>query len=308
MSKRDMSKLDIGVLGCKFDPPLILASGILDQTAETMSRILSNGAGGVVTKSIGNKPREGHPNPSIVELETGLLNAMGLPNPGIKEFRDELEKLREKVDGKPIIGSIFASTPENFTDLASEMQEKGVDIIELNLSCPHAEGYGASIASDVEVMGEVISQVEKDIDIPILAKLPPSNQISTKAKVAEENGADGIVCINTVRAMAINFETKEPILGNKIGGYSGKGIKPIGLRCVYETWKEVDIPIIGCGGISTGRDALEYILAGASALQIGTVFKTRGIDAPKKISNEMEELMNKENIKDLESIIGAAHN
>ena len=289
------------------DPPLILASGILDQTAGTMERIARKGVGGIVTKSIGKEPREGHPNPTVVELETGLLNAMGLPNPGIETFKNELNKLQESVKQKPIIGSIFASNSDDFAELAKEMVEHGADMIELNLSCPHAEGYGASIASDDEMMVEVIKVVKDSVEEPILTKLPPSNEIGRKAALAEKSGSDGIVCINTVRAMAINFETKEPILGNKIGGYSGNGIKPIGLRCVFEVYKEVDIPIIGCGGMTTGRDALEYVLAGASALQFGTAFHSRGKKAPKKIADEMKELMEKENINTLQELLGEAH-
>ncbi len=302
-----MVDLKIDLFDFDLNPPLILASGILDQTAKTMSRIASKGMGGIVTKSIGKEPREGHPNPTVVELDTGLLNAMGLPNPGIDEFKVELNKLRETVGDKPIIGSIFASNPKDFAELAQEMVKNGSDIIELNLSCPHAEGYGASIASDDEMMVEVIERVKNTIKAPVLTKLPPSNEVARKAALAEKSGSDGIVCINTVRAMAINFETRTPILGNKIGGYSGKGIKPIGLRCVFEVHKEVDIPIIGCGGITTGRDALEYILAGASALQIGTAFHARGKEAPNRITNEMKNLMEKEDIKVLEKLVGEAH-
>ncbi|MFW5945991.1 MAG: dihydroorotate dehydrogenase [Candidatus Natronoplasma sp.] len=302
-----MVELDMNLLGYKLNPPLILASGILDQTAGTMKRIAKKGIGGIVTKSIGKKPREGHQNPTVVELDTGLLNAMGLPNPGIQDFKIELDKLQRSVKQKPIIGSIFASNPDDFVELAQKMVRHGANMIELNLSCPHAEGYGASIASDDEMMIEVIGRVKKEIEEPILTKLPPSTEIARKAVLAEESGSDGIVCINTVRAMAINFETQEAILGNQIGGYSGDGIKPIGLRCVFEVYKEVDIPIIGCGGISRGRDALEYVLAGASALQIGTAFHSRGKEVPKRITNEMKELMEKENIEDLKELVGEAH-
>ncbi|MFP4001848.1 MAG: dihydroorotate dehydrogenase, partial [Thermoplasmata archaeon] len=272
-----------------------------------MERVVKKGAGGVVTKSIGLEPREGHPNPCVVELETGLLNAMGLPNPGIEEFKSELRQLNDSVYDEPIVGSVFASGAEDFADLAEEMEENGADMIELNLSCPHAEGYGDSIASDDKIMQGVIERVKDRVDMPVLSKLPPSTEIARKAKVAEKSGSDGIVCINTVRAMAINFETQNPILGNKIGGYSGKGIKPIGLRCVFEVYQEVDIPIIGCGGITTGRDALEYFLAGATALQIGTAFHERGKSAPEKISREMENLMKEEEIEDISELIGEAH-
>jgi len=302
-----MVELKTDLFDFELNPPLILASGILDQTAGTMERIASKGMGGVVTKSIGKEPREGHPNPTVVELETGLLNAMGLPNPGIEAFIDELNKLQKSVKHKPIIGSIFASNPDDFAELAQTMIEHGSDIIELNLSCPHAEGYGSSIASDDEMMAEVIKEVKDMIKAPVLTKLPPSNEIGRKAAIAEKSGSDGIVCINTVRAMAINFETQEPILGNKIGGYSGNGIKPIGLRCVFEVYKEVNVPVIGCGGITTGRDALEYMLAGASALQIGTAFHALGKEAPNRITNEMEELMEKEDIEDLKELVGKAH-
>lgn len=302
-----MVELKIDLFDFELNPPLILASGILDQTAGTMKRIANKGVGGIVTKSIGKESREGHPNPTVVELETGLLNAMGLPNPGIKEFKIELDKLQESVKQKPVIGSIFASNSEDFAELAQKMAKYGADMIELNLSCPHAEGYGASIASDDEMMIEVINKVTERIEEPVLAKLPPSTEIARKAALAEKSGSDAIVCINTLRAMAINFETQEPILGNKIGGYSGKGIKPIGLRCVFEVYKEVDIPVIGCGGITNGRDALEYVLAGASALQIGTAFHVIGKRAPRRITDEMKELMNKENINDLSKLIGEAH-
>ncbi len=297
----------LNFLGHDLDPPLILASGILDQTADTMERMTKKGLGGLVTKSIGLEPREGHPNPCVVELKSGLLNAMGLPNPGIEEFKKELERLKDSIEDEPIVGSIFASKSEDFVYLAEEMARNGADIIELNLSCPHAEGYGASIASDDQVMSRVIEKVKDNIDKPLLAKLPPSNEIAKKAVIAEKSGSDGLVCINTVRAMAINFETQKPILGNEVGGYSGEGIKPIGLRCVFEVFSEVEIPVIGCGGITTGRDALEYILAGASALQIGTAFNVRGKSAPKHITEEMKELMKKEDVKDINDLVGKAH-
>lgn len=302
-----MERLQTDILGMKLETPFLLASGILDQTSKSMKKLLELGMGGVVTKSIGSNPRRGHPNPTMVELETGLLNAMGLPNPGIDKYLDELKDLRSSIGDKPIIGSVYASTTEEFAELSQKMEKGDVDAVELNLSCPHAEGYGASIASDLELVGEVMISVKDEVDIPVLAKLPPAAQIAETASVSEKAGADAVVAINTVKSMAINFETREPILGNEVGGYSGKGIKPIGLRCVYEIYEEVDIPIIGCGGITTGRDALEYILAGASALQMGSSIYYRGKDAAQKICIEMDELMEKEEIDNIKDIIGKAH-
>ncbi len=301
-----MAVLKTKIASMRFDPPVILASGVMGQTSSSMLKMHEYGMGGIVTKSIGLEPRAGHPNPTMVELDTGLLNAMGLPNPGIEDFLPELKSLISKVD-IPIIASIFGSNREEFIDLAGKMEANGVDAIELNLSCPHAEGYGASIGSNPDLSGDVVDGVVSVTDVPILAKLPPLSDVSVTAKSVEHEGADAIVAINTVKAMALNFETRLPILGNRYGGYSGPGIKPVGLRCVYELFEAVDIPIIGCGGITRGRDALEYILAGASALQVGSAVYYRGREAAKLISEEMIDLMDEQDIKDIHSLIGAAH-
>lgn len=297
-------KTDVGEL--EFDPPLILASGILGQTADSMKQIIESGMGAVVTKSIGKEPRKGHPNPSMVEMEYGLLNAMGLPNPGIDGFEKEMDELKKKID-KPIIGSIFASDADGFVELSRRMEKMGADAVELNLSCPHAEGYGAAIGTDPEKVRDVVKTVTLKVDIPVFAKLPPVNNIVESAISSEEAGADAIIAINTVKAMAINLETRKPILGNEVGGYSGPAVKPIGLRCVYEIYEEVDIPIIGCGGVTNGRDVMEYLLAGAAALEMGSVIHYRGKDAPKKIVSEMEELMRFEGIDNISDLIGTAH-
>jgi len=291
----------------KFDPPLILASGILGQTSDSMEQVLEHGMGAVVTKSIGEEPRKGHPNPCMVEMEHGLLNAMGLPNPGIKEFEKEFQDLKVKVNEKPIIGSIFASDSDGFIDLSLQMEEMGAAAVELNLSCPHAEGYGAAIGTDPDEVKKMVEGVVGEVDIPVFAKLPPVNNIVDSAVSSEKAGADAIVAINTVKAMAVNFETRKPILGNEVGGYSGPAVKPIGLRCVYEIYEEIDIPIIGCGGVTTGRDALEYIIAGASALEIGSVIHYRGKEAPSKIASEMDEMVKSEGMENISDLIGAAH-
>ncbi len=284
--------------------PLLLASGILGQTADSMKNILESGMGGVVTKSIGLEPREGHSNPTMIETEHGLLNAMGLPNPGIDVFLKELKNLSR--ESKPIIGSVFAGDKEEFIELSVKMEEGGVDAVELNLSCPHAEGYGAAIGTDPELVKDIVRTVKRNTKVPIFAKLTPFSDIVDVAVAAEEAGSDAIVAINTVQAMAINFETRKPFLGNQVGGYSGPAIKPIGLKCVYDIYQNVDIPIIGCGGITYGRDALEYITAGASALQIGSAIYYRGKDAGALIVEEMKDIMEKEDIKSLVELIGSA--
>ncbi len=299
-----MPTLHTEISGLKFRPPLILASGVMGQTAGSMRKMVENGMGGIVTKSIGLEARKGHPNPSVVEMDTGLLNAMGLPNPGIDEFGKEMDGLDLDV---PVIGSVYGSTADDFVLLSEKMQGYGADAVELNLSCPHAEGYGASIGSDIDLVGKIVENVVDSVDIPVFPKIPPTSDTVGLASQIEESGADAIVAVNTVKAMAINYETAHPILGNVYGGYSGPGIKPIGLRCVYEIYGCVDIPIIGCGGITNGRDALEYIMAGSTSLEIGSSIYYRGLDAADKIHAEMNDLVSKEGFSSIDEMIGAAH-
>ena len=290
----------------KLKNPTILASGFLDEDAGSMRRIFNAGAGAIVTKSIGIKPREGYPNPTVIELECGILNAMGLPNPGIDEYKEEiLELKKEKI---PVIGSIFGSNAKEFTALANKMQEYGADGLELNMSCPHAKGYGLEIGSDITLVKQITSNVKNSVDIPVFVKLSSnlSNLIDI-AKQVEKSNVDGIVAINTVKAMKIDLDLKIPVLANKMGGYSGKAIKPIGVRCVYEIYKEVNIPIIGVGGITTGEDAIEYFLAGASAVQIGSSIYYRGVETFKKICKEIEEWMEKNRYKNISEIVGVAN-
>ena len=271
-----------------------------------MERIFNCGAGAVVTKSIGLKPREGYLNPTIIELECGILNAMGLPNPGINFFKKEINQLKKL--NIPVIGSIFGSNSKEFVELGEHMQNYGADALELNMSCPHAKGYGLEIGSDPKLVREITSKVKVSTEIPVFVKISPNlMNIVDIGKSAEKGNADGIVAINTVKAMKIDLELKMPVLANKIGGYSGKAIKPIGIRCVYEISKNVDIPVIGVGGITTVEDALEYIMAGASALQIGSAIYYRSVDVFKKICDEIETWMKDHGYKELSELTGVAH-
>jgi dihydroorotate dehydrogenase (NAD+) catalytic subunit len=176
------------------------------------------------------------------------------------------------------------------------------------MSCPHAKGYGLEIGSDSKLVEEITSAVKKTTKLPVFVKLSSNlPSITEIAKSAEKGGADGIVAINTVKAMKIDLELKIPVLSNKIGGYSGKGIKPIGVRCVYEISNSVDIPVIGVGGITTGEDALEYVMAGASAVQIGSAIYYRGIDVFKEICKEMEIWMKEHGYNDISKLIGVSY-
>ena len=176
------------------------------------------------------------------------------------------------------------------------------------MSCPHAKGYGLEIGSDPKLVKDITSNVKESTNIPVFVKISPNlMNIADIAKSAEKGNADGIAAINTVKAMKIDLELKMPVLANKIGGYSGKAIKPIGVRCVYDIYKNVNIPIIGVGGITTGEDALEYIMAGASALQIGSAIYYRKLDAFKKICEEIEIWMKDHGYKSISELVGVAH-
>jgi len=278
----------------------------MDEDAGSMQRIFNSGAGAIVTKSIGLESRNGYPNPTVVELEHGILNAMGLPNSGIDSFKEELFELKKL--NVPVIGSIFGKNEKEFVKLAEKIQKFGADAVELNLSCPHVKGYGLEIGSDPKLVKDITLKVKNEIEIPVFIKLSPNTtNIIDIAKSAEAGNADAIVAINTVKAMKIDLELKMPVLSNKIGGYSGKAIKPIGIRCVYEISKNIDIPVIGVGGITTGLDAIEYFLAGASAVQIGSGIYYRGIEIFKIICDEIEKWMIEQGYKDLSEVIGAAH-
>jgi dihydroorotate dehydrogenase (NAD+) catalytic subunit len=286
--------------------PTLLASGIMNEDAGSMQRMIDCGAGAIVTKSIGMQPREGYANPTVLELEFGLLNAMGLPNPGIDQYSAEIKKLQKSKT--PIIGSIYAADVKEFINLASKMKQYGAVGVELNVSCPHAKRYGLEVGCDTALLQAIVSSIKKQVRIPVFVKLSPNVvNIVQIAQAAEKGNADAIVAINTVKGMKIDLETARPILANKTGGYSGKAIKPIGVRCVYEISENVNIPVIGVGGITTGKDALEYIIAGASAVQIGSAVYYRGIDVFKKICNEIQIWLKKHGYHNLTELVGVAH-
>jgi dihydroorotate dehydrogenase (NAD+) catalytic subunit len=301
-----MTDLSLTLAGLKLDNPIILASGILGETGMTLVRVLESGAGAVTTKSIGLEPRVGHKNPTIVELETGLLNAMGLPNPGVDEYLKELEPLLKKQ--LPIFGSIFGKNADEFAELAKRMSTAGISALELNLSCPHAKGYGSELGADPDQVEEVTKAVKNKTNIPVFVKLTPNiADIVSIGKAAVSGGADGLVAINTVKGMAIAPELARPILSNKFGGYSGPGIKPIGIRCVYELASaDLGIPIIGVGGISTGIDIAEYLMVGATAVQVGTVIYDRGIEGLLQLKSELEVFMTDNNYQNISELVGLA--
>ncbi|MGZ4853457.1 MAG: dihydroorotate dehydrogenase [Halobacteriota archaeon] len=262
-------ELNVGIGKITLSNPTMLAAGIMGSSASSLRRIMSCGAGAVVTKSVGLLPREGHPGPVLTEVPGGYLNALGLPNMGLA-FLDELETLSTEDERKPIIVSLFGDGPDEFVELAEKFCQFA-DALELNLSCPHAQGYGIEVGSEPAVVEAITNSVSKHVDLPIWVKLTPNvTDITAIGQAAEQGGADAVVAINTVKGMAIDVESARPVLGNVFGGLSGSAIKPIAVKCVYDLYSALTIPIIGVGGISNYEDALEFIMAGARAVQIGS--------------------------------------
>jgi len=299
------SRLVTKIAGLKLANPTMLASGILGLSGSSLRRVLDAGAGAVVTKSVGAKPREGYSNPTVVQVECGLINALGLPNPGIDYFSEEVSGAELRA---PVIMSIYGFSSEGFAEVASVAAKSGVDALELNLSCPHVERTGAEIGHDAGLVADVVEKVKARVDRPVFVKLTPNvADIVEVAKAAADAGADALTAINTVRAMTIDIETTHPILANKIGGLSGAAIKPIAIRCVYEIYREVTVPIVGCGGISTWRDAVEFMLAGASAIQIGTAVAFKGLEVFRSVTEGIEAYLREKGFGSVKEIVGLAH-
>lgn len=300
-----MVSLETAVGRTVLEKPGMVASGIMDETGPSMVRMLENGAGAVVTKSVGLVPNAGHANPCFMEVEGGYVNAMGLPNPGIELFKEEMEVAVPK---GPIVGSVYGATPDDFSALAGKMEDYGASAVELNLSCPHAKGYGMEVGTDPAMVKSIVLAVKSAVSIPVWAKLTPNTHILADiGRAVQDAGGDAVVAINTLKAMVISPEFARPVLSNKFGGLSGSAVKPVGVRAIYDLRTVLDIPLIGVGGISTWRDAAEYIMAGASAFQIGSAIGTTGIDVFDKVNRGLESFMEEYGYSSIKSMVGVAH-
>ncbi len=294
------------VAGLRLKNPTMLAAGILGMSGSSLKRVAEAGAGAVVTKSVGLIPREGYSGPTVVQVECGLLNAVGLPNPGVSDFGKEIRAVKET--GVPVIVSIYGFSSEDFANVAEIAVQAGADALELNVSCPHVEKTGTEIGQDAQLVAKVVEEVKDRVDRLVFVKLTPNvTEITRGAKAASETGVDAITAINTIKAMTIDIETTRPVLSNRLGGLSGPAIKPVAVRCVYEISREVDVPVIGCGGIVTWRDAVEFMLAGASAVQIGTAVAFKGLGVFKSITRGISAYMEEKGLRSVKEIVGLSH-
>ncbi|MBI2140760.1 dihydroorotate dehydrogenase [Candidatus Woesearchaeota archaeon] len=306
-----MKNIDLSttLCGVKLRNPLVLASGIVDTTASSLIYAIENGAGAAITKSISPEPRKGHKEPIVHAAGmNSMINAVGLSNPGIDAAIQEIKDAKKRTK-EPIIANIFASTVKEFGESARRISEAKPDLIEVNISCPNVDDeFGKPFSCDPALAAEVTKVVRKNTKIPVLIKLSPNiANISAIAKAVESAGADGITCINTVGGMVIDIETATPVLSNKSGGWSGAAIKPVAVKAIYECYRAVKIPILGMGGVLTGKDAVELLMAGAAAVGIGTAVYYRGISVFKRVNDEIEAFMRSHGLKTVKEIVGRAH-
>lgn len=295
--------------GVSFPNPLILPSGIITEISEH-AKAAEAGVGGITTKSLTVEPREGYPQPRIIKFEQGYLNAVGLRNPGIVEGKKQIAKLKKKID-VPLIVSLFATNIEDFQKLVSEIISVNPAFIELNLSCPNVTSeLGKPLGMGKESSARVVKTAKKIAqEIPIIAKLTPNvSDISEIAKACEEAGADAICAVNTVGpGMVIDIKRQRPILGNKRGGISGPAIKPIAIRCVYDIYEAVKIPIIGMGGVSSWEDAVEMMMAGATLIGVGSATYFKGMGVYKEINQGLKNYLKASKFNSLRNIVSLAH-
>ena len=295
----------MNISGLKLSNPIMNASGVLASTPEGVVRLIFSGVSAIVTKTLTVNPRENYGTPIIVPLPYGLINAVGLANPGIKASY-ELVRAGHKM-GKPVIVSIGGRNDKEFQYLAEVALDAGADAIELNLSCPHTEGYGLDAASSKEVIRKIVSAVSSISSKPVWAKLGFSPSIVELCEAVLESGARVLVLINTIPAMKIDVFVKKPVLSHGYGGLSGPAIHPIAVYSVYKVYEELQCEIIGCGGVTSWIDVIEFLLAGARGVQMATAFYMKGYDVVGEIISGIEEYLVKMGYNDISEIIGLAH-
>lgn len=306
----ELGKKDISteLSGVKLDNPVIPASGTFGFGYEFADFYDINILGSISFKGTTKDSRYGNPLPRIAECKRGLINAIGLQNPGVdKVISEELPKLRACFK-KPLIANISGFSVEDYVHCCKKIdKEEQVEIIEVNISCPNVHNGGMTFGTNPEAAKEVTQAVKAVTTKPVYVKLTPNvTNIVEIAKSVEEGGADGIVLINTLLGMRINLKTKKPVIANKMGGFSGPAIFPVALRMVYQVYEAVNIPIIGVGGIESAEDVIEMMLAGASAVEVGAA-NLKNPYACKEIIENLPAVMEKYGIESLKDIIGKAH-
>ena len=303
-----MPDTTVNLSGLTLTNPIIPASGTFGFGYEFADLYDINILGSLSMKGTTKAPRFGTPTPRIAEIPDGLINSVGLQNPGVeKVISEELPKLRQ-VYSKPVLANISGFSVDEFVDCAKKFDDaQGVGILEINISCPNVHGGGMSFGTDPKAAAAVTEAVKKAVKKPVYVKLTPNvTDITVIAKAVEAAGADGVCLINTLLGMRIDLKRRRPVIANKMGGMSGPCLLPLALRMVYQVYETVNIPIIGMGGVASAEDVVEMMLAGASAVEVGAANLVDPF-ACKRIIEALPETMKKYNIEKLKDIIGGAH-
>ncbi len=294
---------EVKLAGLRLRNPLVVASGVLGVSVGLMVRAEKAGAGAITTKTATLEPRAGNPNPVVYDLGYGLLNSMGLPNPGAAQMGEIIReaKLRLTV---PVIASIGAASPSEAVKIAEHLLH--ADALELNASCPHARGLGVELMDDPSLVSKIVSEL-KNLGKPVFVKVSAHGDYVRVAGKALEGGADAVVAINTLKGMVIDVWAKKPVLGGIYGGLSGRAIHPVAVRVVYELYREYpDVPLIGVGGVESWVEAVELMLAGATAIGIASALK-KGFNVIGEILDGIKRYLSEEGFKSVKELVGAAH-
>jgi len=295
--------ISVNLAGIEMKNPVTVASGTFGYGREFAEFIDLNKIGGICTKGTSLKPRPGNKPPRVHETTAGMLNSIGLQNPGVEYFMNNDLPYLKQFDSKIIVNACGSSIDE-YVELAKVLNTLDIDGVELNLSCPNVKAGCMAFGTTYEGVKEVTTQVRKVLDKPLIVKLTPNvTNIVEPAKGAQDAGADGVSLINTLLGMSIDIHKRRPHLANNMGGLSGPAVKPVAVRMVYQVAQAVDIPVLGLGGIVTGEDAIEFMLAGARAISIGTG-NFIAPDVPIKVVEGIEKYMKQYNIEDINSIVG----
>ena len=301
-----MAELSTEICGIKMKNPVMVASGTFGYGEEAANFIDLDKLGAIITKTITLHPREGNSPPRVAETASGMLNSIGLQNKGVKDFIENSLPFLSKFK-TPLIANIAGDSAKEYAELAKVLSKESlVKGIEVNISCPNVEKGGMFFCFDPKATLELVKTVRQETSLPLIVKLSPNvTDVALIANQAEKAGADAVSLINTVLGMAIDIETRDSRLGTKTGGLSGPAIKPIAVRMVWQAAQVIKIPIIGVGGIMTGEDAVEFFLAGASAVQVGTA-NFVDTQAPIRIVEEIREYLSRNNIENHKELIGKA--
>ncbi len=295
--------MKVNIAGVEFKNPVTVASGTFGSGEEYSEFVDLNQLGAVTTKGVANVPWEGNPTPRVAETYGGMLNAVGLQNPGVDVFAKRDIPFLRKFDTK-IIVNVCGHSVEEYLDVVKRLADEDVDMLEINISCPNVKEGGIAFGTDPEAVEDITRKVKEVAKQPVIMKLSPNvTDIVEMAKAAERGGADALSLINTITGMKIDIEKQDFVLANKTGGLSGPAIHPVAVRMVYQVANAVDLPIIGMGGIATAEDAIEMILAGATMVSVGTA-NFNNPNATVEVVKGIEDYMIRHNVKDIKELIG----